>query len=165
MNPTLNPEALRAAMRAWSAGVTVVTALYEGKQHGATVNSFTSISLDSALLIISLQKDSKTHDLILKSGAFGLTMLSAEQAQISDLFAGKMPLVENRFANLQTQTLITGAPLIIGGLAWLDCRVQQTFDAVSSTLFIAEALAAQTADEGLPLIYHNREYWNLSRLA
>ncbi len=164
MNPTLDPEALRAAMRAWSAGVTVVTAVYEGERRGATVNSFTSISLDPALLTISLQKSSRTHDLILKSGAFGLTMLSAGQADISDLFAGKTTTAE-RFDGLQTETLVSGSPLIVGGLAWLDCRVVETFDAVSSALFIAEALAAQTMPDAAPLIYHNRQYWNLTRAA
>jgi flavin reductase (DIM6/NTAB) family NADH-FMN oxidoreductase RutF len=163
MQPSLDPEKLRAAMRAWSAGVTVVTAVHEGNKSGATVNSFTSISLEPALLTISLQKSARTHDLITKSRTFGLTMLSAQQSNISDLFAGKMSEIKDRFAGLQTQTLVTGSPLIVGGLAWLDCRVLQTFDAGSSTLFIAEALAAQVTDEGQPLIYHNREYWSLSR--
>ena len=160
---TLDPEKLRAAMRAWSAGVTVVTAVHEGKKHGATVNSFTSISLEPAMLTITLQKSARTHELISKSRTFGLTILSAEQSKISDLFAGKMTEVEDRFAGLQTQTLVTGSPLIVGGLAWLDCRVVETFDAGNSTLFIAEALAAQNIGDGQPLIYHNREYWELSQ--
>jgi flavin reductase (DIM6/NTAB) family NADH-FMN oxidoreductase RutF len=52
----------------------------------------------------------------------------------------------------------------MGGLAWLDCRVVETFDAGASTLFIAEALAAENMGDGQPLIYHNREYWKLSQL-
>jgi flavin reductase (DIM6/NTAB) family NADH-FMN oxidoreductase RutF len=162
MEPTLNPEKLRAAMRAWSAGVAVVTAVHEGNRSGATVNSFTSISLEPAMLTVTLQKSARTHDLILKSRAFGLTILSEEQSKISDLFAGKIP-TEDRFAGLQTETLVTGAPLLPGGLAWLDCRVVETFDAVSSTLFIAEALAAQITDDAMPLVYHNRKYWNLCK--
>ena len=161
---TLDPEKLRAAMRAWSAGVTVVTAAHDGNQHGATVNSFTSISLEPAMITISLQKSARTHELISKSSAFGLTILSAEQSQISDLFAGKMTEVKDRFAGLQTQTLVTGSPLIVGGLAWLDCRVVETFNAGSNTLFIAEVLAAQDTGDGQPLIYHNRKYWELSQL-
>jgi flavin reductase (DIM6/NTAB) family NADH-FMN oxidoreductase RutF len=161
---TLDPEKLRATMRAWSAGVAVVTAAYEGSQHGATVNSFTSISLEPAMVTVSLQKSARTHDLISKSRTFGLTILSAEQSNISDLFAGKMTEVKDRFAGLQTQTLVTGSPLIVGGLAWLDCRVVETFDAGNSTLFIAEVLAAQNIGNGQPLIYHSRKYWKLSQL-
>ena len=164
MQPTLDPEKLRAAMRAWSAGVTIVTAIHEGNQHGATVNSFTSISLEPAIITITLQKSARTHELISKSHAFGVTILSAGQSKISDLFAGKMTEVEDRFSDLQTQTLVTGSPLIVGGLAWLDCHVVKTFVAGNSTLFIAEVLAAQNTGDGQPLIYHSREYWKLFHL-
>ena len=54
-SPVMTPENLKAAMRAWSAGVTVVTAIYKDHKHGMTVNSFTSISLDPAMITISLQ--------------------------------------------------------------------------------------------------------------
>lgn len=161
---TLNSENLRAAMRAWSAGVTVVTTLYENHKHGMAVNSFTSISLDPALIIVSLQQSTRTHEFVSKSQMFGITILSAEQSRISDLFAGRFPDIEDRFDNLQTETLVTGSPLIVGGLAWLDCRVTQTFDAGMNRLFIAEVLEARGFGEDLPLIYHSRNYWRLSQL-
>lgn len=160
---TVDTESLRSAMRAWSAGVTVVTAAHEGQIHGMTVNSFTSISLDPALITISLQQNSRTHELISKSQAFGVTILSNEQAVISNIFAGRVPEASNRFANLQTETLVTGSPLIVGGLAWLDCRVIERFDAGMNMLFIAEVVAARSMDAGEPLVYHNREYWKLSK--
>lgn len=154
---------LRLAMRAWAAGVTVVTAVHEGVVHGMTVNSFTSISLDPAMITISLQKTARTFESVSKAQAFGLTILSSEQADISDLFAGRKPDALDRFAGLQTETLVTGAPFIVGGLAWLDCRVVQTYDAGMNTLFISEVVAARATGEGSPLLYHNREYWNLSQ--
>ena len=161
---TLDSENLRAAMRAWSAGVTVVTTVYEGQAHGMTVNSFTSISLDPAMITISLQGESRTHELLIKSHVFGLTILSADQSTISDRFAGRTPGIEDRFVDLKTDTLVSGSPLIVGGLAWLDCRVAQTFDAGMNTLFIAEVLAAQAFGTEQPLIYHSRKYWRLSQL-
>ena len=164
-NRNLDPEILRGAMRAWSAGVTVVTAVYEGIKHGMTVNSFTSISLEPALITVSLRGSTRTHELVTKSRAFGLTILSAQQSKLSDIFSGQLAEVEDRFANLQIDTLVTGSPLIIGGLAWLDCRVTETFDAGLNTLFIAEVLAARDTNVGPPLIYHNRKYWSLSQLA
>ena len=161
---TFDPENLRSAMRAWSAGVTVVTAVHEGERHGMTVNSFTSISLTPPLLTISLQQNTRTHELVMKSRAFGLTILAVDQVNVSDLFAGRMPEVEDRIASVKTETLVTGSPLIVGGLSWLDCRVVQTYDAGMTTLFIAEVVAAQGTGSGDPLIYHNREYWKLSSL-
>ncbi len=162
---TLEAENLRAAMRAWSAGVTVVTAAYAGQKHGMTVNSFTSISLDPATITISLKTGSRTHEMVSGSRAFGLTMLSKTQSKISDIFAGRFPEMEDRFADVQMETLVTGSPLIVGGLAWLDCRVVETFDAGMNTLFIAEVLAARGSGDGQPLVYHDRKYWQLSQLA
>lgn len=162
---TLDAENLRTAMRAWSAGVTVVTAAHEGQRHGMTVNSFTSISLDPATITISLQQSSRTHELVTRSRAFGLTILSATQTKISDIFSGRFPEIDDRFADVQVETLGSGSPLIAGGLAWLDCRVVETFDAGMNTLFIAEVLAARGSGDGQPLVYHDRKYWQLSQLA
>jgi len=161
---TLDPEQLRAAMRAWTAGVTVVAAAHKGHIHGMTVNSFTSISLEPPMITISLQTGSRTHELIEASGGFGLTILSSEQSKVSDIFAGRIKEVEDRFAELETETLTTGSPLIEGGLAWMDCRLVQTFHAGMNTLLIAEVVAAKGTGEGRPLIYHNREYWELKKL-
>lgn len=120
---SLNSEQLRAAMRGWSAGVTVVAATHEGQTHGMTVNSFTSISLDPAMITISLQGSTRTHEMVSKSRAFGLTILSKEQAAISDLFAGRSPEVTDRFAGLQTETLVTGSTIPRGRncLSGLPC--------------------------------------------
>ena len=158
----LNPEQLRSAMRAWTTGVTIVTASYAGEQHGMTVSSFTSISVEPALVSISLHTTSRTNELVVKAGAFGLTILSAEQVWLSEVFAGRKSEDKDRFEDVETETLLTGAPLIKGGLAWLDCRVVHSFDAGMNTLFVAEVVAARGMQEGLPLVYHNRTYWGLS---
>jgi flavin reductase (DIM6/NTAB) family NADH-FMN oxidoreductase RutF len=160
----LDPEQLRGAMRGWSAGVTVVTAAFDGQAHGMTVNSFTSISLDPPMITISLQGSTRTHEMVLRSKAFGLTILSNEQAYVSDLFAGRKPEATDRFAELKTEILVTGSPLIVGGLSWLDCRVLQTFEVGMNTLFISEVVAARAGSAGDPLIYHNRRYWTLAEL-
>lgn len=159
---TLNSETLRSAMRAWSAGITVVTAVHGEDHHGMTVNSFASISLNPAMVSVSLQKHTRTHELVMRSRAFGVTILAADQQDVSDLFAGRHPEVADRLAAVNTETLVTGAPFIIGGLAWFDCRITQTYDVGGSTHVLAEVLAAREFD-GEPLIYHNRDYWKLTR--
>lgn len=159
---TLDPEQLRAAMRAWTSGVTVVTAAYAGEQHGMTVNSFTSVSLEPPLIIISLQDTARTRDLVYHAQAFGVTILSAAQQEISERFAGRSADSEQRMAGLKTETLVTGAPFLKGGLAYLDCRVRQSVDVGPNTMFIAEVVAARGDGEGSPLLYHNRKYHRLA---
>lgn len=159
---TLDPEQLRHAMRAWTTGVTVVTAAHAGQRYGMTVNSFTSISLEPPLISVALRKLTHTHELVEKSGEFAVTILSAGQSQLSDRFAGRHPEVKDRFEGVATETLGIAAPLLTGGLASFNCRVVNTVPVGENTLFIAEVVAARGEGAGDPLVYHNRNYWKLA---
>ena len=158
---TLDPEQLRQAMRAWTTGVTVVTAVHEGQRYGMTVNSFTSLSLEPPLIAVILKQLTHTHALIQKSGEFSLTILSESQSDLSDRFAGKIPDIEDRFEDVPVETLLIDAPLIKGGTAYFNCRVVNSMPIGENTLFIAEVVAAQGNGEGDPLVYHNRVFWKL----
>jgi len=149
-------------MRAWTSGVTIVTASHSGEQHGMTVSSFTSIALEPPLIIVSLQTDSRTHELVSQSNAFAITILSKDQQELSDRFAGRASDAEDRLAGIATEALVTGAPFIKGGLAYLDCRVSQTIEVGTNTLFLAEVVAARGNGEGKPLVYHDRRYQKLN---
>lgn len=157
----LDPEQLRRSMRAWTSGVTVVTASHAGEQHGMTVSSFTSIALEPPMIIISLQTGSRTHELVSQANAFAVTILAAGQQELSDRFAGRAPGAEDRLAGIETEFLSTGAPFIKGGLAYLDCRVTQAISVGANTLFLAEVVAARGNGEGKPLVYHDRQYYKL----
>jgi len=154
-------DQLRSAMRAWTSGVTIVTATWEGQQHGMTVSSFTSISLDPPLIVISLQTASRTHDVVVKAGAFGVTILAVDQQELSERFASRQASMGERLDGLEIETLVTGAPLIKGGLAYLDCRVRQSIPSGMNTLFIAEVVAVRGDDHDAPLVYHDRTYHQL----
>jgi len=151
-------------MRAWTSGVTIVTASHAGAQHGMTVSSFTSIALEPPLVIVSLQTDSRTHELVSQSNALAITILAEDQQELSDIFAGRVPDTEDRLADIETETMTTGAPLIKGGLAYLDCRVSQTIEVGTNTLFLAEVVSARGNGEGNPLVYHDQKYRTLSDL-
>jgi flavin reductase (DIM6/NTAB) family NADH-FMN oxidoreductase RutF len=152
---------MRAAMRQWATGVTVVSTFYDGMQHGMTVSSFTSISLEPPLVLISLSKDTRTHHLVSRSGVFGVTLLNQNQREISERFAGRIAENQDRFAGLETFTLRTGAPFLRGGLSFLDCTVVAAHDVGDHTLFIGQVVALQVEEADAPLIYYNRRYHRL----
>ena len=155
---TLDSEQLRRAMRAWTTGVTVVTAKYKDQQYGMTVNSFTSISLEPPLVSVALRRLTHTHDLVEKSGEFAVTILSADQKELSDRFAGKLTDIKDRFDGLPTETLALDIPLLKGGIAYFNCRVVNSIPVGENTLFVAEVIAVRGEGEGNPLVYHNRVY-------
>lgn len=158
---SVEAELLREAMRYWVTGVTVVTAAHQGVQHGMTVSSFTSLSLTPAQVLISLAQNTRTHDLVARSHFFGISVLSNRQQEVSDRFAGRIDDEQNRMAGLEIFTLNSGAPMISGALAHLDCRVMTTLGSGTHTIFIGEVLAAQHVEEGDPLVYFNRAYKKL----
>ncbi len=167
----VDPELLRQAMRTWTTGVTVVTSRYATNQYGMTVNSFTSVSLAPPVVTVSLANTTRTHALVRQSGIFAVTVLEETQGPVSDQFAGKVvgappaeplhPEVAERFAGIDTFALQSGAPLISGGLAYLDCRVIQQVDIGTTTVFFGEVEAARLGDRHLPLVYFNRLYRRL----
>ncbi|MCW5874066.1 MAG: flavin reductase [Anaerolineales bacterium] len=157
------PDQLRDVLRFWTTGVTIVSATHQGMRHGMTVNSFTSLSLEPPLVSISLEKVTRTHELVRQAGRFGASILSAGQRELSDRFAGRESEQSDRFVDVSTFTLETGSPLLHEAIAYFDCRVAVTHDAGTHTIFISEVLAAGTpgSDELQPLVYFNRAYRKL----
>ena len=154
----VDPDELRLAMRQWASGVTVVSAQDGAIRHGMTVSSFTSVSLTPPLVLISLERAARTASLVEKAGCFGVTILSTAQREVSDRFAGRIADDQDRFDGLETFSLVSGAPLILGGLAYFDCQVVATYPAGTHTVFIAEVMAARQNPGEAPLMYYDRDY-------
>ena len=159
---TLDSEKLRQAMRAWTTGVAIITSIYEDQQYGMTVNSFTSISLNPPLVSVALKQLTHTHELVVRSGMFSVTILTSAQKELSDRFAGKLSSIINRFDGVQTETISLDSPVFKDGMAYFDCRVINSMPVGENTLFVAEVLDARGEGEGEPLVYHNRQYWKLT---
>lgn len=157
-------DEIRAAMRYWATGVAIVSTLKNQEQHGMTVNSFTSISLNPPFIVVTLENTARTYNLIKASGVFGVTILSSKQEVISNRFAGRDTENKDRFDGIKTETLSTGSPFIKGGMAYFDCRVTSSHPAGTNTLIVAEVIATKIDTETNlddPLLYYSREYRQL----
>src|SRR5579864_1238658 len=154
----LDSHMLRLTMRQWATGVTIVTSVFEDVRGGMTVSSFTSVSLEPPTVLVCLNKTTYTHDLVAKSGVYAISLLSAGQEGLSNRFAGLEPEVEDRFTGIEFETAETGSPLLPGAIAWLDCRVRQTLDTTTHTIYVAEVVYVHVHSEAEPLVYHNRRY-------
>jgi flavin reductase (DIM6/NTAB) family NADH-FMN oxidoreductase RutF len=156
-----NGELLKVAMRSWASGVAVVTSTCLGARAGTTVSSFTSLSLDPPLVLVNLASENPTQTMIAQSGHFALTLLCADQREVSNLFAGFGKRIGDKFGMVETFTLETGSPLTRGGIAHLDCRVYHICQMPKSVVIIGEVVAGQAEENGNPLLYFNRDYAEL----
>lgn len=154
----INADEFRAVMRTWAASVSVLTSSYNGDAHGMTVTSFTSISAEPPLVSVSLAKSTRTLERIIKSGIFGVTILSTDQQWIAERFAGKDVGLLNRFDNIDTFSLRSEAPLIKNGLAFFDCSLVHQYEMDKSILLIAQVVAVKNGRSAEPLIYTDRKY-------
>lgn len=159
------PEALRETMRQWTSGIVIVTTALGDLRLGLTVSSFTSVSLDPPLVLICLQKNIYSLEVIRKTGVFAASMLRDDQADVSMQFAGQKPLPEgaDRFYEIETMTAVTGAPILADALAWVDCRVKAIYDGGGSEIVVGEVVATDQNANLMPLAYHNRGYYSLAR--
>ncbi len=153
---TFDPADFKRAMSQFASGVTVVTTLYGQTPLGVTASSFTSLSLEPPLVLVSLNKKLFTHKAITESGVFAVNVLSAQQLEIGMRFAGLKPEITDRFAGLKTQTAVTGCPLLPDSLAWVDCALWATYDGGDHTIFVGEVRDLSVSDLDMPLLYHNR---------
>jgi hydroxymethylglutaryl-CoA lyase len=153
---TFDPNDFKRAMGQFASGVTVVTSKHGETPIGITASSFTSLSLDPPLVLVSLNKKLFTHNVIAESGFFAVNVLSARQLEIGMRFAGMKPEIKDRFAGLQTHTAVTGSPLLPDSLAWVDCSVWSMYDGGDHTIFVGEVKDLSVSELDMPLLYHNR---------
>jgi flavin reductase (DIM6/NTAB) family NADH-FMN oxidoreductase RutF len=158
----VNAEELRGVMRQWATGVSLVTAQDGGRPHGMTVSSFTSLSLEPPLVMVSLENTARTHQMVTESGAFAVSILDEGQEDLADRFAGRIPDGEDRFAGLTYRTALTGSPLPEGALAYLDCEVVSAQPAGTHTVFVGRVVASGVRPGGQPLLYYDRNYRHLA---
>jgi flavin reductase (DIM6/NTAB) family NADH-FMN oxidoreductase RutF len=160
----IQSEVLRATMRQWVTGVTIVTSAYDGERAGMTVSSFTSVSLEPPTVLVCLNKNSYCHSIIQNSGVFAISMLGVGQENLSKRFAGLDPTVIDRFDGIEVLVAETGAPLLAGAIGHLDCEVRSTHDTPTHTIFIAEVIYADVHADKPPLVYYNRNYHLLTAI-
>jgi len=159
----IDEKTFRQAMRFWTTGVTVVTTTFEGNRHGMTVSSFTSVSAVPPVVLVSINRVARTHQLMKQSGVFAVTVLEKSQQIISDKFAGLIPEEDDRFRGIETVMMVTGSPLIPGGVAYLDCKVINSIVVGNNTVFFGEVLDAKYQEDLKPLLYSNRSYKTLHK--
>lgn len=151
----LDPLEFRRACGAFATGITVATVLgRDGKPHGLTANSFSSVSLDPPLVLICVAHKAATHGPFASASSFAINILDASQRELSDRFASSHP---NRFEGLDWTVDTVGAPILKDSLAVIECLTRQKIAAGDHTIFLGEVRKV-VVREGKPLLYYAGRY-------
>lgn len=140
-----------------ASGVALVTARRPtGEVCGLTATSVCSVSLEPPLVLAAIDRSANTHLGIEATGSYAVNLLGREQEPLAVRFARKDP---GKFRDLELTESVTGAPLVVGALAHLDCTVVREVPAGDHTLYIGRVEAADVRPgAGRPLIHHRGSY-------
>ncbi|WP_399087202.1 flavin reductase family protein [Streptomyces sp. BBFR2] len=165
----VSDDEFRAALSRLAAGVVVITAHDpdggpRGEDAGMTATAFVSVSLEPPLVMVSVRNDSRMDDLLAQQPLWAVSVLSEGQRHIAGCFAMKGRISDRLlFADIaHVRGEASGAPLIDGALATLECRTEQRVVAGDHTLVIGRVLTATApAEDGGPLAYFRGKYRRL----
>jgi len=159
------PERFREVMGHFATGVSVVTTFDGDRPQGITVNAFSSVSLEPALVMVALDRRRFITPMVRATGRYAVNVLGVDQQALSDCFA-HAPVSPGREAFCGASWTLgpTGLPLIDGAIATLECTVVETFSAGDHDLFIARVDSLQQERRGVgPLLYYRRHYLRIEQ--
>lgn len=149
----------RNAMRQLTGGVSVITAGKGRDISGMTVASVSSLSVEPASLIVSLNRESSSWPLVKRYGFFGVNILTSDQIDIAERFTGKGGLKgADRFAGAQWMTRASGVPLLADALASIDCEVEDIVERHSHAIVIGRVLDVAVSTRTAALAYWQGRY-------
>jgi flavin reductase (DIM6/NTAB) family NADH-FMN oxidoreductase RutF/pimeloyl-ACP methyl ester carboxylesterase len=151
---------LRNAMGCFATGVTVVTAFgSDGLPKGATVNSFTSVSLDPPMLLVCIAKGTETAEVIHDAERFAVNLLQSSQRSTSNCFATKGI---DRFAEEEWQMGEWGAPIFPSSLGAFECKRHTIHEGGDHFILIGAVERAHFWPARDPLLFYRGGYRHLN---
>jgi 3-hydroxy-9,10-secoandrosta-1,3,5(10)-triene-9,17-dione monooxygenase reductase component len=146
-------DELRAAMRRFPAGVAVVTVARDDERFGITVGSLVSLSLDPPLVGVSIGLQSSIYEPLRRAGRFAVSILAGDQIVLAQHFArsGLPPLVA--WTNVRLRESQWAEPLLDGALAWLECSVENEYEAGDHRIVVGAVLTIELGREDRGLTY------------
>jgi 3-hydroxy-9,10-secoandrosta-1,3,5(10)-triene-9,17-dione monooxygenase reductase component len=147
-------EAFRECLGHFPTGVTVVTSRTSDGPVGFVVGSFFSVSLDPLLVGFAAGRNSYTWSAIKRTGSFCVNVLGTHQLELSARMSGP----GDRFEGISHgDAPVSGAPLLDGVPAWVDCTIDAIHPAGDHDLVVGRVEAFDVAGDNLePLIFHRR---------
>jgi flavin reductase (DIM6/NTAB) family NADH-FMN oxidoreductase RutF len=150
---TERQQAFRRFVGSFPTGVCVVTSEHEGRPAGMTLNSFTSVSLDPLLVLVSLAHGSRTLDAVRRAQRYAVSVLHRGQREIALEFASSGGV----FPETYVRRTRDGFVLIRHALTHLSCDVNQVIPAGDHDLVLGRVLDFD-GEPGEPLVFYAGQF-------
>ncbi|HZC55890.1 MAG TPA: flavin reductase [Xanthobacteraceae bacterium] len=156
---SVEAAAFREAMSRLGAAVHIVTTAGSAGKTGFTATAVCSVSDAPAVLLVCLNRRSKSAPVLQQNGVFCINTLGAGEEKLADMFAGRSGAqLHERFADGEWTTLKTGAPMLTSAVVAFDCRVVEIKAVASHNVIFGSVEAVRLGPAGAALVYHQRAY-------
>jgi 3-hydroxy-9,10-secoandrosta-1,3,5(10)-triene-9,17-dione monooxygenase reductase component len=146
---------MREVLGHFVTGIVVITAAGAEGPLGFTCQSFASLSLDPPLISFAAARSSTTWPRIRQVGAFCVNVLAADHTDVSVGFARSGG---DKFDGVTWRPAPSGAPVLEGVSAWIDCSLRAEYDGGDHTIVVGKVLDLSADPSRLPLLYYRGRY-------
>jgi flavin reductase (DIM6/NTAB) family NADH-FMN oxidoreductase RutF len=162
-NGSVTDNEFKAVMRQVVSSVAIVTARAGKVRNGLTATAACSVSAEPPTMLICVNRRATAESIIAESGAFAINFLTQDQHQIARLFSTSKLGAEERFAEGQWESLVTGAPVLDGAVAAFDCQVEECHASGTHHIYIGRVVAAASLDQHA-LLYRDGSFRRLAAI-
>lgn len=158
--PSIAADLFRSVLSNYPTGVSIVTG--NAPNHGPVglvVGTFTSLSLEPALVSFMPAKSSTSWPKIEQSGAFCVNVLGANQGELCRQFSSAGG---NKFEGVDWTPTATGSPLLDGVMAWVDCRIEQVFDSGDHQIVVGRVVDLRVETDESPMTFLRGRFGQVS---
>jgi flavin reductase (DIM6/NTAB) family NADH-FMN oxidoreductase RutF len=157
----VDPLEFRGIIGHFATGVTVITTAAGDQLHGMTANAVSSLSLDPVMVLICVDKTTYTHRVLDEGGVFTVNILGEQQEGVSRIFAKKGAPETGTLRGQAFHLGETGAPILEGCLAYVECRVVNVMEGGDHSIFLGEVVSEGVEEEMRPLLFYRGGYHTL----
>ncbi|WP_291474139.1 flavin reductase family protein [Corynebacterium sp.] len=157
----LSPTELRSAWASIPTPITTLAAVVDGRPIGLIVGSYVGLSLEPALVAVSVQKTSRSWPLLRAADHLGISVLTADHAPLVRQLAGP---IDERFDGISWDN-DRGSVLLEDAAVHLTGHIVNEFDTGDHVTAVLEVdRVAQHAPSAAPLVFHGSQVTTVGEL-
>jgi flavin reductase (DIM6/NTAB) family NADH-FMN oxidoreductase RutF len=156
----LTPQLLRSAFGSFPSGVTAIAAMVDGQPLGMAASSFTSVSLDPALVSVCVAHTSSTWKALAAAPRIGVSVLAEHHGEAVRSLAARVP---DRFAAIEWSADEAGAVFIHDSALWLRCSIHDAIPVGDHDIVVFEIESLDRFDGVAPMVFHGSRFHGLAR--
>jgi flavin reductase (DIM6/NTAB) family NADH-FMN oxidoreductase RutF len=144
----MDQAAKQTVLRHFPYGLYIVSVAHDGEQHGMTANWVTQAAFEPPMVVVAVENNSKTIGMVRDSHHFAISVLQQGQRELAGKLGRTSQQAPHKLKGIKTKPApVSGTPVLVEGVGWVECRVVATLPAGDHTLVLGEVVAAGVENE------------------